>query len=328
MKFGFPPFVATLEVARLTLRAGLVRRPGVNPRPGPATIALAVLLGSACLAAGCRIPGYGPKAQSIIKSRQLSQRGVAALDRQDYRGAEPLFSQAVAACPVDVEARRQYAETLWHRGAREEAITQLVEATKIAPEDARLVERLAEFRLLSGQIDDARRDVELAIDLDPKSGTAWMVRGRIMHESGDNAQALADLHRALSYDPRNAQILHELAATYLAVGQPQRALANLEAMRDLHAPGDEPPDLLVEIGQACAGVGRYDDAVENYQRALAHQPANPDICYRLSEAELARGRTFEARQALDRAMAKNPTDPRYQDLLARLPGQGNAAAQR
>ncbi len=328
MIFGVPTFVASLEVAPPPLRARRVRRPGQSPLQAPGVIAVAVAIGIACLATGCRIPGYGPKAQSIIKSRQLSQRGAAAVDRQDWRGAEPLFSQAVAACPVDVEARRQYAETLWHRGAHEEAIAQLVEATKIAPEDARLVERLAEFRLLSGQIEDARRDVELAIDLDPKSGTAWMVRGRIMHEIGDNPQALADLHRALSYDPRNSQILHELAATYLAVGQPQRALANLEAMRDLHAPGDEPPELLLEIGQACAGVGRYDDAVENYQRALVHQPENSDIYYRLSEAELARGRTFEARQALDRAMAKNPTDPRYQELLARLPGQGNSAVQR
>ena len=89
-----------------------------------------------------------------------------------------LFARAVAVCPADVEARRQYAETLWHRGARDEAIGQLAEAAKVAPEDPRLLDQLAEFRLAAGQVDQARRDAELAIDLDPRSPDAWMVRGR------------------------------------------------------------------------------------------------------------------------------------------------------
>ncbi len=105
-------------------------------------------------------------------------------------------------------------------GARQEAITQLAEAVKVSPEDPRLLDRLAEFHLLAGQLEEARHDAEAAIDLDPKSADAWMVRGRIMHRLGDNRQALADLHRALSYDPRNSQILHELAKTYLEAGQP------------------------------------------------------------------------------------------------------------
>jgi tetratricopeptide (TPR) repeat protein len=288
-------------------------------RPNAYSILAVVILS----VAGCRIPGYGgPKSRSVLTSRQLSQQGASALYRQDWTNAESLFARAVAACPADVDSRRHYAETLWHRGAQQEAIAQLAEATKIAPEDPRLLDRLAEFRLLAGQVDQARRDAEAAIDLDPRSADAWMVRGRIMRQLGDNRQALADLHRALSYDPRNAQVLHELAQTYLAAGEPQRALANLQSLLDLHPPGDEPPQLLFETGLAYAGMGRYDDAVESYHLALEHDRANPEILFHLGAAEMSRGNSTDARIVLEQAIARDPANPRYHELLARLPRPG------
>ena len=275
-------------------------------------------------AAGCRIPGYGgPRSQTVLQSRQFSQQGAGALERQDWAAAESLFSQAVAACPSDVDARRQYAETLWHRGAVDQAIEQLLAASKVAPEDPTLLDRLAEFRLTDGNLEDARRDAETAIDLDPRSADAWMVRGKVMRQLGDNRQALADLHKALSYDPRNAHVLHELAQTYLVAGQPQRALSNLQSLLDLHSPGDEPSQLLDELGQAYAGLGRYDEAVDNYHNALARDRTNPDILYHLSEAEIARGNAAVARVVLEQAIARDPANPRYQHLMARLPARGN-----
>ena len=283
----------------------------------------ALLLGMALVVAGCRIPGYGgPKSQSMLTSRQLSQRGATALDRADWAAAEPLFAQAVAACPCDVDARRQYAEVLWHRGARDDALAQLTEAIKTAPEDSQLLDRLAEFRLATGSIEDARRDAEAAIDLDPKSSDAWMVRGRIMRRLGDNRQALADLHRALAYDPRNGHVMQELAETYLAVNQPQRALSNLQGLLDQYPAGDEPPQLLDTAGLAYAALGRYDDAVNSYQHALARDRLNPEILFHLGEAEQARGNAAAARAALEQAISRDPDNPRYRQQLARLSTAG------
>ncbi|HVU85927.1 MAG TPA: tetratricopeptide repeat protein [Pirellulales bacterium] len=286
-------------------------------------LVLASLVLTSCC--GCRLPVYGgSKSRSVLTSRQLSQQGASALYRQDWTTAEKLFARAVEACPQDVDARRQYAETLWHRGARTEATAQLAEAVKEAPEDARLLDRLAEFHLVAGQLAEARHDAELAIDLEPKSADAWMVRGRIMRQLGDNRQALADLHRALSYDPRNTAILHELARTYLAIGEPDRALANLHSVLEQHAPGDEPAQLMFETGLAYAGLHRFDEAVESYHHAIARDQGNPEILYCLSEAEMARGNTAEARIALEQAAARDPGNPRYQELMARLPGRGPA----
>ncbi len=82
------------------------------PRSCAAALAMVTML-----AGGCRIPGLGgPVSDSLANSRQLSQQGIAALDRGQQSEAERLLAKAVAACPTNAEARRDYAESLWQRG--------------------------------------------------------------------------------------------------------------------------------------------------------------------------------------------------------------------
>jgi len=278
---------------------------------------LAILVGT--LASGCRFSGYqNPLSRSVVTSRQLAQRGAAAMEKHDWTQAETMFAQACQSCPQDVDARRNYAETLWRRGERVQAILQLKAATQIAPEDVPLRVRLAEMELLSGETQAAKANAEAAIDIDPRSADAWCVQGRVLRQLGDNQQAVADLHRALSFDPRNPQVLHELGITYLALREPQRALSNLQALADQHPPGAEPQQLLYQTGLAYAGLGRYDDAVDSYHLALAREKPTGDILYHLSEAERSRGRMTEARVAMEHAVALDPSNPRYQQSLAQL----------
>ena len=94
------------------------------------------------------------------------------MDRGDWAEAESLLAQAVASCEVDAEARRFYAETLWRRGARQEARAQLEEAVKLAPEHLEPRARLAELCLEMGQRDKAGELVEQSLAMNPRSAAA------------------------------------------------------------------------------------------------------------------------------------------------------------
>ena len=160
--------------------------------------------------AGCRLPGReGPVPQSLADCRRLSQQGVAALERGRQEDAEALLAKAVAACPVDAEARRHYAESLWRRGARPEAIAQLEESGRLAGDDALLWTRLAEMYLATGQLELASKNAERAIDLDPRLPGAWAIRGGVMRAVGQPAEALTCYLRALGYAPKDRAILLE-----------------------------------------------------------------------------------------------------------------------
>lgn len=276
----------------------------------------AALLLLALLSAGCRLPGReGPVSQSVADCRRLSQQGVAALEQGKQPTAESLLAKAVAACPVDVEARRHYAESLWRRGAQREAIAQLEEAGRLSADDAAVRTRLAEMRLASGQLELARQDADQAINLDPKLPGAWAIRGGVMRATGQPREALADNLRALSYTPNNRDILLAVAELHRELNRPERALQTLQTLADTYAPGEEPGQVHYLMGLAYVALGRYDDGVESISTAVARGPSTPEMLCHLGEAELLAGHPIEAADAARKALAIQPQHQPSHDLL-------------
>ena len=268
---------------------------------------------------GCVLPrNQGPVSQSVLSSRHYSQQGQSAMERGQWSQAETVLAQAVKTCPVNAEARRHYAEVLWRRGASWEAIAQLEESSRLAPEDAALHARVAEMRLAVGQVEVAQRRADQAVDLDPRLPQAWAARARVARAAGQRRQALADYQRASGFAPGDRQILLETADLYREMDQPHRALATLQNLCDTFSPGEEPQESLQLLGQAYQAVGRDDVAIGVYTRALARGPHTSDLLCRLGEALWLQGRTTEAETALQEAIAIDPKHQPSQELLGRV----------
>ena len=277
--------------------------------------------------AGCRLPGLrGPVSADLAKSRQLSQQGIASLERGQPQEAEAALTKAVKTCPTDPDARRYYAEALWAKNARPEAVAQLEEACRLSPEDTGLRVRLAEMYLTMGRVDLARSTVEQVIDLNPKLPAAWAIRGRTMRAAGDLRQALADFHRALGYVPDDRLVLMEIAEVYRQLHQPQRALETLQSLADTYSPGDEPQQVCYLLGLAYAALGRNDDAVDSLSMAVARDRPTPEILCRLAEAQWAAGRTSDAAAVVQQALALDPQYPPGRELFARFSTAQHAPA--
>lgn len=276
------------------------------------------LIGTA-LFSGCHWAGMdGPISRSLATSRQFSQQGVAAIERGQWDRAETLLSQAVRACPSNPDARRSYAEALWHRGSKTEAIAQLAEAIRRNPEDAPLHARMAEMRLAMGQAEAALQDAQRAIDLDPKLAGAWAVRARLMRATGHPVEALADYHRAQGYSPADRELPLEIAELYGELDQPQRALATLQGLVESYAPGDEPQRVLHLQGLAYMALHRYDDALESLTLASARDQATPDLLFHLAEAQMAAGLSTDATTTARQALALDPKHRPSQQFLERV----------
>ncbi|MCE5301794.1 MAG: tetratricopeptide repeat protein [Planctomycetaceae bacterium] len=260
-----------------------------------ARLQIGVFCSLAMLAAGCRLPGRdGPVPASLADCRRLAQQGAVALDRGDQPKAETLLSQAVEVCPVDAEARMHYAEALWRRGARQEAIAQLEEATRLTAEDASLWVRLAEMHLTVGQPELARSNAERALSLDAKLPSAWAIRGRVLRADGRLDEALADDLHALGYTPNDRALLAEIADLHRQLNQPDRALQTLQTLADTYPSNEEPSRVLYEIGLAQTALGRYDDAAESFASAAARGGSSPELVARLNEVRRLAGRSVQA----------------------------------
>ncbi len=286
---------------------------------GLALLALLLLAQGGCLF-GRR---DGPVSQDLVRCRQMSLRGVRALEKGDTAEAEALLSEAVQLYPVDAEARRYYAETLWRVGKQDKALEQLAAALRLAEDDPTLHLLKCRYELQRGQFDAALLAAQKTIDLDPALAEAWVLRARV-HRTRDNpAAALADYHRALGKAPQDRDILQELAEFHwwLAANSSQgerhlqRALASLHSLFEAYPQGDEPPSALLLAGRVQLLLGRYDAARSLLAAACQRDPTNVEAFYHLATVEMRTGRTVEALRHLREGLQVSPGHAPSQLLL-------------
>ncbi|MCA9100417.1 MAG: tetratricopeptide repeat protein [Planctomycetales bacterium] len=270
-------------------------------------------------------PQHGPGAESLLNCRQLTQRGIAAMEQNDWETAEKSLEAAVASCDIDPESRRHYAESLWHRGDRIGATRQLDDAIKLSPDDATLYVRLAEMRLEMNQLGRASLLADEAVDRAPDSAAVWALRGRIKHRAGLTDEALGQYHRALSLAPSDPDILLEIADLYAELGQPRRALANLHSLAALYPPGEAPAAVLARTGLAYQALGREEDAAARLAEASNRPDATAQMYAQLAELQLASGRLADARQTASAGLARFPQHPDAMRTVQRVDAESASA---
>jgi len=273
-----------------------------------------------CIAlAGCRsLSRQGPVPQSVATARQLTQQGITAKDRGDWKRAESLLARAVETNPTDPDARRNYAETLWHRKSLRDALLQLEQARRVAAEDPSLAVRIGELHLALKQINEASRIAGESLEMDPKFAPAWALRGRVAAALGQTREALADYQRSLGYAPDSRDVAILVAESYRQLNEPERALVALQRLADSYSPGEEPQQVLLLEGMALMALGRYDDAVGSLSKAASRDRPTPEVLCQLAEAELRLGHFANAQSTLQQALALDPNHPASRNLSARM----------
>lgn len=263
---------------------------------------VAPVLGVAILIASCGggcslVPRRDPVPPEVADARRLCNEGLSAADRSDLVRAEGLLEEAVARCPVDVDARRHYAEVLWQRGQQMEAVAQIGKALELSPADPELCIEAGGMYLDLGLFDEADRLAREAVRLAPRSADAWHLQGRIALARGQAEPALADFHRALAEQPESRAVLLDTAEAYRRLDRPQRALATLAVLGETYGPSETPAEVLVLEGLAQEALGRSADAIESYRRAVARDDAPPEAAARLAALEAAASPAVAGRPA-------------------------------
>jgi len=294
-------------------------RPVARSRFDRAVLGCAACLLATAFGSGCHtLSKQGPLSQSVASGRQLTQQGMTAMEREDWKRAESLLARAVHTSPTDPDARRNYAEALWHRGAKQAALEQFERARELDGENPALAVRTGELYLALGQVNYAQRMVDEALKLDPKLAAAWALRGKVSSAIGQPRQALADYQRALGYAPDNHEVTLLLAETYRQVNEPERALVALQAVADSYSPGEEPQKVLYLEGLALTAMGRYDEASKMLAQAAHRERPTADILCHLAEAEMLTGRQANAQYTLEQALAIDPDHAPSRTLASRM----------
>lgn len=253
---------------------------------------------------GCKAPVRdGPVSEPLATCRQYSQRGMTAIEQGNWAEAEWMLSQAIETCPIDSVAREHYAETLWHRGQREEALAQIEEAIKLRNDDPTLEVRAAEILLALGRPDRAEAHVRWALTLDSQLPSAWLVLGQVRAQAGNTDDALTYYHRALVMDPDDRAALQALAELQDRLGHPEKSLVNWQMLAGTYEAGQQPSQVQMALGVSYHANGRFEEAAAAFVAARERGAPAIEACHRLVAAWQAAGRFDLAERASAEAVA-------------------------
>ncbi|PYS49467.1 MAG: hypothetical protein DMF68_09880 [Acidobacteria bacterium] len=183
------------------------------------------------------------------------------------------------------------------RGHRARAsFRQNLEAATLNPADASAHYNLGLIHQQRGELDEAQKRFERAIEIDADEVDAHYQLGRIAREQGRLPDAINHFNEVVARDQTHAQheIWREIGATYLAAGQFEDAHDSLERFLE-HRNMD--PQGLYLMGRALAGLGRQREAADAMQACIEAVKTAPAYKYRTEKRWLNEAQQFLRSQA-------------------------------
>jgi tetratricopeptide (TPR) repeat protein len=262
---------------------------------------------------GCRAFRSEGTNKSLVTARQLSLRGADALQRSRSQDAELLFSQALALSPLDERAQWGYAMTLWQRGDKQKATQHMSEALRLSGRNPEYAIQLGEMYQEIGDYEAAKK---LALDVlsdNRNHARAWALLGDTHQSAGEWVDSLECYHRALLIRSDYPKVQFAIADIYRKQGRPERALATLDRMVDLHASVRDDPEHMLFRGLAFADLNRPQESAALLASAAERLPTDQlERHLEILDVQHRMGELVQARITLGRIAATHSEDMRVQ----------------
>ena len=241
---------------------------------------------------------------------------------------------ALVALAVSDPSRSAAADVAPARDGMDPVVAALVEdaaeAVELEPRSAEARARLCMAYEANLLWPEAARCYPLLGDLEPRQALWKLHEARARLESGEIDAARRLLELALELEPELAAARHRLADLLVEAGELERAQQLFE---ELVRDRPERPEGYLGAGEVDLLAGRIERATERLERAVALDPGLAAAHYQLGLAYRAAGRLDEARRELAlgagaaRRYLPSPLDSRLAELRVHMTAQVDRAAE-
>jgi tetratricopeptide (TPR) repeat protein len=195
-----------------------------------------------------------------------------------------------------------------------DAIAAYVQSLQLEPKNAPCNMNLGVAYLTLGQTDDAVKYLSIATQEDPQTSDGWSNLGVALDAKGQTSQAEEAYRRALELAPGSVPVLQNLGSNLLSQGKSSEAIAVFSQL----VQKDDAPIVHKRYGDALAQAHRDDEAIAQYDRALAQAPnyyqAMSGKAFALIDAyhaglELDESKRHEAIELWRKSLGLHPNQP-------------------
>jgi putative PEP-CTERM system TPR-repeat lipoprotein len=257
-------------------------------------------------------------------------RGFLDLQLRRYGGAEEAFSRALSAATAsgadEFAAIHGLAESQWHQGKTDEALTSTQRLLDLAPHHPQPKYLRAAIAYGAADYSTAKDYLQQTLRVAPGHQPAALLLGATHYAQGELEQAYMYLNSALTTAPSSVSTRKLLAATRLRQQRPKDAVSALAPI----AADTGDSSVLALMGEANLQAGDRAAGLLYFERALAANPGDRPLKMQLATAYVTTG-NFEHAIDLLTQMPETEAGASGRDLLLVLAylrkGEGRIALQ-
>lgn len=234
---------------------------------------------------------------------------------QDFQKAQQSWNETKNARgehwrQVRCDVKRRLAESQLQAGQLDEALREIDAALELNPADAPSHILLARIQLEQGHPAAARRAIDQALNLQPQNGEALFTAGLVAERIENQEEAYTFYTKAASVAPGNADYLAAQAETLVALGRVSDALDLVESRRPDFAENPRLHDLAAELYRA---LGMKSESIACLRKAAVAAGDDPKLAAQLGVALSQAGQDVEAVGLLDPLMRRLEASPANSD---------------
>ncbi len=209
--------------------------------------------------------------------------------------------------PNDAQTLNNLGNTLKRLGRAAEAEKRWSAALALRPDYAEVHSNLANLLLDQGEYDRAEASARRAIGISPRLADAYVNLAAVRTARHAHGEALQVLDALLAFAPGHSRAL---AARALALKELDRLDEALDTARRAAMAAPESPEAHNAMGSVYQAMGRFEPALEAYERAAARPgPAQMDAIANRGGLYMEFGRKEEALKAMEEAAKAFPDAP-------------------
>jgi tetratricopeptide (TPR) repeat protein len=256
--------------------------------------------------------GFSSGEDRRLAGLALAQCHVSA---KRFADAGVVIAQLEKQFPADADVL--YVSADYHMKAWNDAIYRMYQK---APSSYRVDQLSAEVFETQGKYPEAIAEYRKAIEKNPKAINLHYRLGRVLlQQSHDPAvldQARREFEAELSLNPSDAVAEYQIAQILTAKQEKAQAAAHFERAAELRP---DFPEALIAVAKLRSDAKRYAEAIALLERAVKIQPRNETAHYSLMMAYRNAGRAADAqREKTELEKLQKPPEGEFTDFLKRL----------
>jgi tetratricopeptide (TPR) repeat protein len=171
-----------------------------------------------------------------------TEKGRELIDSYNYAEAENVLQKALKANPKDILASYYLGISYLQQDKHEAALKQFLQvkadrnSNTAEPDEFQIQIALARARLELKQADEAWKNLEAAKKENASSPDVYVYRGEYYIQKEKGVEAIKELDKAKSLDPRNAYAHYYSGHAQILLGHPSKAVEEFKKFLEL-APG-------------------------------------------------------------------------------------------